>query len=88
MTDLCLRYKHAELSILEHGLHLHRLTIAGRDVLVGPADPSVLVQERSFRNCIIGRYANRLPSTLPDGTPLEGGDDSGVVLHGGVCLPG
>jgi galactose mutarotase-like enzyme len=92
MSAVELTYDNASLEILPYGLHLRRLALKRRDdaepfdVLVGPEDASVLLQERSFRNSVVGRYANRLPDKveLPNGTIAQLEGDSEVVLHGGV----
>jgi hypothetical protein len=91
MSTVELTYANASLEILPYGLHLRCLALKQCDdaepfdVLVGPEDASVLLQERSFRNSVVGRYANRLPNKvkLPNGSiaQLEGNSE---VLHGGV----
>jgi Aldose 1-epimerase len=46
-----------------YGLTFHKLVVNDYDVLIGPESTEGYLSEgRNFRNQVIGRYANRLPS--------------------------
>ncbi|GAA6030114.1 hypothetical protein JCM8097_009268 [Rhodosporidiobolus ruineniae] len=83
---------HLESTVLSHGHILHSLVAKPNghpsDLLVGFANPADHhhATARTFFNCAVGRYANRLPSgeiKLATGAKIHASGAEGVCLHGG-----
>ncbi|GAA5851069.1 hypothetical protein JCM8547_009171 [Rhodosporidiobolus lusitaniae] len=88
---------HLDLTVLSHGLILSSLlarpddnndTSSASDLLAGFANPDHHHHShaRTFFNCVVGRYANRLPSgelKTQSGASLHLPGAEGVCLHGG-----
>ncbi|BGP13245.1 hypothetical protein JCM10213_004985 [Rhodosporidiobolus nylandii] len=94
-ADVCsLETPALSTAILPHGHILHSLlarpdaSAPSSDLLVGFSDPGHHHHSvtRSFFNCVVGRYANRLPSgetKLASGAVMHLPGAEGVCLHGG-----
>ncbi|GAA5881954.1 hypothetical protein JCM3774_002087 [Rhodotorula dairenensis] len=86
---------HLSATVLQHGHHFTSLVVRGSepdapttDCLGGFADLDAYHNSvtRAFFNCIVGRYANRLPageSAFRTGAKIQLGGAEGVCLHGG-----
>lgn len=100
--ETTLETPHLSASVLQHGHHFTSLVVRGSepdaattDCLGGFADLDAYHNSvtRAFMNCIVGRYANRLPageSTFSTGAKIQlGGTERGPSPSppGGSVVP-